>query len=47
MSHKAKNILIFLLVLVIAFLSWMLFVKDSGKYCRTILRELPRADSAQ
>lgn len=45
MSHKAKNILIVFLVIVVVVLTWMLFIKDSGQYCKTIIRQVPRVDS--
>lgn len=40
MSHKSKNILIAILLLVIVFLCWMLFDLNYGRYCKPIIREV-------
>lgn len=40
MSHKAKNILIAILFLVIVCLLWMLYELNYGRYCKPIIREV-------
>ena len=39
MSHRAKNILIAFLLLVIAFLFYVLYDLSYGRYCKPIVKE--------
>jgi hypothetical protein len=40
MSHTAKNILIVFLLIVIAFLFYLLFATSYGRYCSPIIKDL-------
>jgi hypothetical protein len=38
MSHKAKNIIILFLLLIVGFLLWTLFDMSYGRYCTPIIK---------